>query len=393
MARDGDAVDARLAGAVARFVGGERLNVSAECRALGVSTQTFYKYVARFRAEGVEGFFARSRRPHGSPTTLPAAVEDAVVLARKELDDAGLDIGATSIGWWLQDHPQRGGPAGSALAVPSRATINRVLDRRGLLVRHPKRRPRRAQRRFTRAHRNELWQMDGYDVSLAGGQAATVIELVDDHSRLNLAAHAAVSENGRDVWTAFTTAVGRYGLPRQLLTDNATAFNTSRRGWTSQLEAAVRELGVEPIAASVNHPQTCGKVERGHSTARRWLRRQPLAGSLDELADQLEIYREQVYNNRRHQSLGGLTPRQAWRIAPASGPYGTPIAGRLHVTTVPVSRSGCVAVDGTEIGVGRAHQHRPATVFRNDDHVAIFIDGAFNREFTIDRNRRYQPKQ
>jgi Integrase core domain/leucine-zipper of insertion element IS481 len=383
-------VDARLAAVVARFVGGEPLNVSAECAALGVSTQTFYKYVRRFRGEGVEGFFPRSRRPKRSPTAVAAVVEDAIVLARKVLDDAGLDVGATSIGWWLQDHSDRWREPDCPVTVPSRATINRVLDRRGLLARHPRRRPRCRYRRFTRGSRNELWQMDGYDVALADGRKATVIEIIDDHSRLCLAAHPAVSENGHDVWSAFTAAVDRYGLPRQLLTDNGAAFNGSRRGWTSPLEAATAELGIEMIPSSAGHPQTCGKVERGHATARRWLRRQPAAPGLPELAEQLESYRE-IYNNRRHQALGGLTPTQAWALAPVSGPYGTPLAGRLHVTTIPVSSSGCIAVDGTDIGLGRTHKHKTATVFRNLDDVAIFIDGTFHSELTIDRTRRYQP--
>jgi hypothetical protein len=385
-------VDARLAAVVARFVGGDRLNVSAECAALGVSTQTFYKYVRRFRAESVEGFFPRSRRPKRSPTAVVAVVEDAIVRARKDLDDAGLDIGATSIGWWLEDHPDRWRELDCPHSVPSRATINRVLDRRGLLARHPRRRPRRRSHRFTRASRNELWQMDGYDVRLANGRKATVIELFDDHSRLCLAAHAAVSENGEDVWSAFTTAVDRYGLPRAILTDNGGAFNSSRRGATSRLEAATAELGIEMIPSSVGHPQTCGKVERAHSTARRWQRRQPTAPSLRELGEQLEVYRE-IYNNRRHQSLHGLTPTQAWALAPVSGPYGTPLAGRLHVTTIPVSSSGCIAVDGTDIGIGRTHKHKTATVFRNLDDVAIFIDGGFHAELTIDRTRRYQPSR
>ena len=379
-------MDARLAGAVARFAAGERFNVSAECAQLGVSTQTFYKYVRRFGVEGVAGFFPRSRRPSRSPTMLPAAVEDAVVLARKSLDDAGLDVGATSIRWWLIDHP---GEWASDGGVPSRATINRVLDRRGLLVKVPQRRPRRTHRRFARPARNDLWQMDGFELRLTDGSKAVVIELIDDHTRLSLACQAAVTENGADAWAAFTAASGRYGLPRQLLTDNGTAFNGRRRGWTSDLDAALGALGVDAIPASIGHPQTCGKIERAHSTLRRWLRRHP-AASLTELADQLERYRD-IYNNRRHQALHGLTPAQAWEIAPTSGPYGSPLAAPLTVSTVPVSNSGCLRIDSTDLSVGRRHKHTTATVFRSGDDVAIFIAGNLVRDLTLDRNRRYQP--
>jgi hypothetical protein len=235
--------------------------------------------------------------------------------------------------------------------------------------------------------------MDGYEVILADTRRVVVIEIFDDHSRLNLVCHVATSENSADAWTAFTTAVARYGLPRQLLTDNKPAFNAHRRGWTSQLEAACATLGVDTITAAFNHPQTCGKVERGHGTGRRWLRRQPLARSPEDLTDQLDVRYREIYNNRRNQALNGLTPNQAWQIAPASGPYGTPLAGRLHVTNHLVSDTGCVTVDGAKIIIGRAHKRKTATVFRNLDDTAIFIDGTLTRELTIDRTRRYQTKR
>jgi hypothetical protein len=394
MARDGVAVDARLAAAVARYVDGDRFDVKALCADLGVRTQTFYKYVARFRGEGVTGFFPRSRRPHHSPTAVSAAVEDAIVLARKDLDDAGQDVGATSIGWWLIDHPERWRPSAGDGPIPSRATINRVLDRRDLLVRHPRRRPRRSGRRFVRSARNALWQMDGYEVTLADGHTVVVvIEIFDDHTRLNLVCHVADNENSDDAWLAFTTAVDRYGLPRQLLTDNKPAFNAHRRGWTSRLEAACAALGVDTISSAIEHPQTCGKVERGHSTARRWLRRQPAAATKAELAEQLDVHYRGIYNNRRNQALGGLTPQQAWTIAPRSGPYGTALPGRLHVDHRPVSSNGRVAVDGIQITVGRAYKNKTVTVFRNLDDVAIFVDGSLIRELTIDRTRKYQNKR
>ena len=126
MARDGVPVGPEFAGLVARHVAGERLEVAAECRRLGASRSSFYKYVARFRAEGVDGFYPRPRRPLTTPTATPARVEDVVLRARKELDDDGWDAGADSIGFWLEDHPDLL-PAGTS--VPSRATINRILRR------------------------------------------------------------------------------------------------------------------------------------------------------------------------------------------------------------------------------------------------------------------------
>jgi transposase InsO family protein len=391
MVKDGVAVDAQLAGLVARVAEGQRVNVRAECAGLGVSRETFYKYLRRYRAEGVPGLFVRSRRPVHTRATVAAVVEDAIVLARKRLDEDGLDIGATSVRWWLIDHPGLWWVGAADPPVPSRATIHRVLVRRGLVTATPRRRPRRCHRSYARANANELWQMDGYEFRLTDGTKVIVIEVIDDHSRLNLACHAAASENSGDAWIAFTTAAARYGLPAQLLTDNGTAFSGRRRGWTSPLEAAVAELGVATITSAVRHPQTCGKVERSHATARRWLAHQPAPANLTELQILLETYRE-IYNQRRHQALDGLTPIQAWTIAPRSGPAGEPLPAPLDVTTHTVSTSGCIGVNGTEIGLGRRHAHGTATVFRTGDEATIFINGRYTRTLTIDRTRHYQPR-
>ena len=98
------------------------INVTAVCREEGVSRAVFYKYVGRVRREGLDGLEERSRRPRSSPQQTPLEVEDVVVRLRKELDDAGLDHGATSIQWHLGRH-------GEVAKVPSVATIHRVLVR------------------------------------------------------------------------------------------------------------------------------------------------------------------------------------------------------------------------------------------------------------------------
>ena len=70
MARDGLAVRAEVAGAVASFVDGAQMNVAARCRELGIS-KTFYKYVTHFQADGVPGLFPRPRQPCGHSGSGP----------------------------------------------------------------------------------------------------------------------------------------------------------------------------------------------------------------------------------------------------------------------------------------------------------------------------------
>lgn len=399
MARDGVAVDADVAAVAARMARGERVNVSAEARRLGVHRQTLHKYAGRVRVEGVDGLYPRSRRPRSSPRRLPAHVEDEVVACRKELAGQGLDNGATSIRYRLLDHPELLADAdGVAAAVPSRASINRILAARGLLQVVPARRPRAATRRFARSRINELWQLDGWDTRLADGAVVTVLEIFDDCSRMLLAAHAATSENATDTQACFQAAVAYAGgrLPTQLLTDNAGAFNGSRRGFTAPLEAMARSLGVDPISSSIGHPQTNGKVERGHQTSQRWLAAHDAPANLAQLQRLLEEFQHVYNHHRRHQALHGTTPAEAWAQALEAGliagPAADPLPEATVITTHTVATSGCIGVDGTEISLGKPHRDQNAVVFRTGDQATVFINGHYDHDRTLDRTRRYQPR-
>jgi hypothetical protein len=134
--------------------------VAAFCRDNNISRQTFYKYRRRFELEGAGGLETRSRRPRTTPTAVGADLEDAIVRARKELDDLGTDNGVWSIRQRLLDDED-------VAAVPSQATIWRVLKRRGMIVAEPKKRPKGSFRRFVFPRPNDCWQIDATHYSLA----------------------------------------------------------------------------------------------------------------------------------------------------------------------------------------------------------------------------------
>lgn len=387
MARDGEAVDPIFAAAVAAFVQGEEVNVAAKCRELHVSREMFYKYVRRFAAEGVDGFYPRSRRPHGSPARLPVAVEDQLIAVRKHEQDEGWDYGADAVLMTLATQPHKW-PLDRRL--PARSTVNRVFEDRGQLAKVPQRAPRGRSRRFQRDRVNDLWQYDGFEWRLGNGTKAVILHLSDDCSRLDLALQVARSENSNQVWETFCVAADRYGLPAAVLTDNGTAFSGRRRGWTAAFEANLADLAIGSITSRVNHPQTCGKSERGHQRVLKWLRRQPLAADEVELQSQLETYRD-AFNHRPNQVLGRLSPQQRYDLGPLSGP-GDALTPVLHLTRNPVSTTGSIGVDGTLIGLGRRHAGATAVTFRRGDLVSVFIDDQLIRTLIVDRRRHYQPQ-
>ena len=58
--------------------------VSEVAQAMGVSARTVYKWVARYRSEGLAGLLDRSSRPAASPTAFGAPVRDHVIRLRRE---------------------------------------------------------------------------------------------------------------------------------------------------------------------------------------------------------------------------------------------------------------------------------------------------------------------
>lgn len=372
-------MDPEFVAAVARVAHGEKINVARFCHEHGLSRDTFYKYLARFRAEGADGFTRRSTAPHHHPTAVGASVAEAVLRARKELAEAGLDNGPISIRWRLQDTGTR--------PVPSRASIHRILRTHGQIVPQPRKRPK-TRRRFTYADPNGCWQIDGMEHYLADGTKVCIIQILDDHSRLDVGTHAATGETTADTWAALQQAFAGYGLPVKILSDNGLAFTGKHRGRMVELERHLAGLGITSIAATPHHPQTCGKNERGHQTLQKWLAARPPADTLTDLQELLEQYR-QIYNNRRHQSLGGDTPQQRYdtraKAAPATGPR------RLSgMSTRPVSATGVIAFSGCSIVLGRGWARRTATVYWQGDRVTVMIDDTVARQLTLDRSVRYQ---
>lgn len=379
-------MDVKLAAALAGAVrAGE---VSGFCRENRISRQTFYKWKRRAEAAGgVLGLEEQSRRPLRSPNQTSVVVEEAVVRARKELDDVGWDSGPWSVRQRLLQL--------AIVGVPSEATIWRVLVRRGLITPEPKKRPKVTWRRFVWARPNDLWQIDATHWSLANGRIVEVINIIDDHSRVCLRSLAVLTCTSAGAWKAIEHSAVRWGLPARLLSDNGTAFNQSRRNSVSQFELNLRALGVLPIASTPFHPQTCGKVERFHQTLKKWLAKQRPARSLRELQAQLDRFVRHYNHQRPHRALRGKTPAVAWHAQPAAMPAGHPITDTSTITrTDTANSSGNVRIGQRHtIGLGIEHANQTFTLMTTGADCAIFLNGRHIRSLTLDPNQKHYPVQ
>jgi transposase InsO family protein len=371
-------VDVRLVAAVSD----SSVNVSAFCRDHGISRETFYVWRRRYRAEGLAGLVPRSSAATTSPNRTATSVEDAVIVLRKQLDDAGLDAGAATIHAHLL---RRRMPA-----VPSVATIWRILVRRGFVAPAPRKRPHSSWHRFVAAAPNELWQADATKWVIGSGQVE-ILTFLDDHSRLVVGCRAVACATTENTWELFCAATNRWGLPNGQLSDNGLNFSGRLRGFEVGFEINLRAAGVRPITSRPYHPQTCGKVERFQQTLKKWLRRQPLARDLDELQAQLDWFINYYNTVRPHRAIDNHTPLEQWSATPKITNPGIPLPAATRTVTTDVDNQGIIRTRPWSIHVGIDYIGRTAKVLINDTHAAIYIDNTLIRHLELDPTRPYQP--
>lgn len=288
--------------------------VSTFCVEHGISRKSFYELRKRVKADGPAAVLEpRTRRPRTSPSKLSDEVKEQAVAVRAALEASGLDHGPISVHEKMR--------AMGLDQVPSTASLARIFREAGVARLEPKKKPRSAWRRFVYPAPNACWQLDATEYVLTGGRTCVVFQLIDDHSRYALASHVAWGETAKDAIAVVGKAIAAHGVPQRLLSDNGLALNPSRRGYVGQLVAHVAALGVEAITGKPYKPTTQGKNERFHQTLFRYLDKQPLAETLDELQAQVDEF-DHIYNTQRpHQGLPGrVTPLIAWEATPKADP-------------------------------------------------------------------------
>jgi len=149
----------------------------------GVSRQTLHTWLRRYEADGLEGLPDRSHRPGWCPHQMPASVE-ALVLEMRRVHRLW---GPRRIVFELAKKQVE--------PVPSESGVYRCLVRAGLIDPSGRRRRGEKWKRWERGQPMELWQMD-----VVGGFYP-----------------ASQPKRGQ---TPMELAVGSYGVPGQVLTEN-----------------------------------------------------------------------------------------------------------------------------------------------------------------------------
>ncbi len=276
----------------------EGLEVTVVAEKFGVSRQTVHAWLRRYEQGGLESLADRSHRPASCPHQMPAVVEARVCELRRQ-------------------HPYWG-PAriGHRLGregvdpVPSHMGIYRALVRHGLIEPNQRRKRLRDFKRWERGRPMELWQLDVVGgVLLADGTECKVLTGLDDHSRFVVVAGVMTRAVSRAVCGHFATALSRYGVPEEVLTDNGRVFTGrfSAKPVEVLFDRICRENGIHHLLTAPRSPTTTGKIERFHRT----LRVEFLSGRIfDDLVTaqaDLDTWIED-YNTQRPHTACGMEP-------------------------------------------------------------------------------------
>ncbi|CAM4074150.1 integrase core domain-containing protein [Paracidovorax anthurii] len=152
---------------------------------------------------------------------------------------------------------------------------------------------------------NHTWGLDLSSVPVSDGSRVNILGILDHGSRLCIRLQALP---GKCTWILLghlLIAIGQYGKPRSIRTDNEAMFTS--RLWCT----ALRLLGIRHQRSAPGCPWQNGRIERFFGTLKPVLRSMRLtAGGLPtKLAGFASFYNEV----RPHQNLGGLTPHEAWQ--------------------------------------------------------------------------------
>ena len=194
------------------------------------------------------------------------------------------------------------------LFLPGSAeTVRRTLHQEQLI--HPrKKKPQRnppKPRFFERATPNQMWQTDIFTFRL-GGKNAYLIGFIDDHSRYIVGLDLFRSQMAEHVLEVYRTAVGEYGVPKEMLTDNGRQY-TAWHGKT-RFEHELAKDRVHHFRSQPHHPMTLGKIERFWKTIWENFLERAQFDSFEQARERVRLWVKYYNHKRPHQSLDGLFP-------------------------------------------------------------------------------------
>src|SRR5512139_2512775 len=271
----------------------EGLPVALLSKEVGASKDVIRRWVKAYQERGEAGL-RNQFAPKRSQRKLPGPVREKIVEIKKREPLFGVKRISHLLkrAFFLSASPE---------------TVRRTLKEESLLVptrKKPKHNVTRP-RFFERSIPNQLWQSDIFTFRL-GGRYAYLIGFIDDYSRYVVGLELYRSQTAEQVLEVYRRAVGEYGVPQEMLTDQGRQYTTWRG--STRFERELVKDRVKHIKSQPHHPMTLGKVERFWKTIYEEFLVRAQFGSFEEAQERIRQWVEYYNHKRPHQGIGGLCP-------------------------------------------------------------------------------------
>jgi putative transposase len=285
------------------------------CERFGISRQTGYEILRRWRTEGPDGLKPRSRAPKRSPQRMDAALEQLLLETRR----AHPLWGPRKIRAYIRMREP-------SLVLPATSTVGDLYKRSGLVE------PRRRQRRWKHPGRtcvevrepNDLWTADYKgEFRTRDGKLCYPLTIADAKTRYLLACQGVESTAVELAQVVFERVFRARGLPRVIRTDNGSPFATKAIAGLSRLNVWWTKLGIAQDRIAKGRPQENGSHERMHRTLKAhtvW----PPAQDEREQQERFDAFDFEFNEERPHESLDDGTPASLYTSSPRPMPETLP---------------------------------------------------------------------
>lgn len=321
------------------------------CRRHGISRETGYVWLRRFRQHGAAGLVELNRAPRWHPNPTRPEIEEAVL----QLREAHMKWGPRKLKRILErDQPGSVWPAAS--------TMGEIVKRAGLVV------PRKKRRRtepYTQplAHANQsnrVWCADfkGW-FRTKDSTRIDPLTITDASSRYLLRCQIVERTDFTHARAVFEAAFREFGMPGVIHTDNGVPFASVAPGGLSRLSMWFVRLGITPQRSRPGSPQDNGRHERMHRTLKQATATPPEATArLQQKA--FDAFRHEFNQHRPHQALGDLTPAACYQTGTRLWPRRLPeleYADDIQVRRV--SQQGSIRWKGERTFISEVFRYEP----------------------------------
>lgn len=272
-----------------------------------ISERTLRRWLFYYEHEGYKGLLPKSKPGNTNGSVTKRIVDEAVMLRR--------EVPTRSIRQIITILEMEGFVAPGQI---KRSTLQDHLVKRGygsrqLSMYHST--GAGAARRFQRAHRNDLWQMDlKYllvlpETSQRKAQQIYASVIVDDATRVAVACKVYEKQDTHNVLASFRQAIKMFGVPDRIFTDNGGQYINKH------IQQVCAKLGVKKITARPRAASAKGKVEVLNKYLDTFVAEVKLKNpqSTAEIQHYLDIWMQELYHNKPHSALDGKTPMSVFK--------------------------------------------------------------------------------